>query len=655
MRKIQIVMEANNPDSRSIRRGREDAVKVRRPCFMSRAVLTLCAATALAACRAPVGVVRLNLPEVHEQLKGDVLTTGRPSTASRTELQRRGLAERYTHDPATVLAELHAVLLAHPHDADLLFALSELSFDHALHGGDRAYYLATVVYAWAYLFGAGAADRLDVFDPRGRLCADLYNVALARAFESTQRGEIVLRSGPRTLPFGTLNVSFDAESVVWGDRRLVDLQSASDLGVRGLRNRYRTWGLGAALNAATVPVDPARDASGLVLKRIRVPVTMLLRPVTGAGTDASTAWNALLELHAVTEERAVTINGRQVPLEYEPTSALAEAVSEAAPWRMESHGFFHGRMVGTGASRRLGALEPLDPDKIPVVLVHGTASSVARWAEMLNDLTNDPDVRRRFQFWVFTYDTGNPILYSAMQLREAIEGVVRGADPTGTHGCLQQIVVIGHSQGGLLAKLMAVDSGDRFWRLVSDKPFDQARLSPGNRDLLQRAVFVSPSPFVSELIFISTPHRGSYLADGFVRRLLHRLVAFPTDVAGLGGELFGDEAGSRARLRRMPTSVDDMGPGSPFVEVLSSLPIAPGVSAHSIIPVLGDGPLAGEKDGVVAYTSAHIEAVDSEFVVRKCGHSTQGHPQTIEEVRRILLEHAATVSAAGGCRDAGTH
>src|SRR5262245_27645004 len=169
MRKIQIVMEANNPDSRSIRRGREDAVKVRRPCFMSRAVLTLCAATALAACRAPVGVVRLNLPEVHEQLKGDVLTTGRPSTASRTELQRRGLAERYAHDPATVLAELHAVLLAHPHDADLLFALSEMSFDHALPGGDREYYLATVVYAWAYLFGAGAADRLDVFDPRGRL------------------------------------------------------------------------------------------------------------------------------------------------------------------------------------------------------------------------------------------------------------------------------------------------------------------------------------------------------------------------------------------------------------------------------------------------------------------------------------------------------
>src|SRR5262249_60890831 len=112
----------------------------------------------------------------------------------------------------------------------------------------------------------------------------------------------------------------------------------------------------------------------------------------------------------------------------------AQPVRGAARGAWGRHGFSPGGMSARGASRRRGALEPLDPDKIPVVLVHGTASSVARWAEMLNDLTNDPDVRRRFQFWVFTYDTGNPILYSAMQLREAIEGVVRGADPTGTHG-----------------------------------------------------------------------------------------------------------------------------------------------------------------------------------------------------------------------------
>jgi pimeloyl-ACP methyl ester carboxylesterase len=614
-------------------------------------VLAFCALLPLTACRPPVGVVRLDLRQVQEQLKGDVLNAGRPSAASRTELQRRGLSERYADDPVAVLAALHTALVADPHDADLLFALTELSFDHALHGGERSYYLATVVYAWEYLFGDGASERLDVFDPRGRLCADLYNAALVRAFESTRRGDVALRSGPRKLPFGTLDVSFDPQSVVWGEWRLINFESASDLGVWGLRNRYRTWGIGAALNAATMAADPGRDADGLVLPKIRVPVTMLLRPARGAGTDASAVWTARLEVHAVTNEPTAMIGARKVPLEYEPTSALAEALSEADPWRMEKQAFFHGAIVGAEASHRMGALEPLNPDKIPVVLVHGTASSLARWAEMVNDLMNDPDVRRRFQFWVFTYDTGNPILYSAMQLRESLDTIVRSADATGQHGCLRDIVLIGHSQGGLLSKLAVVESSDRFWRLVSTQPFDKVPLSAHNRDLLRRTVFVSPSPFVTAVIFIATPHRGSYLARGFVRRLLHGLVELSGDLPGLGGELFGGSAATHARLRQLPTSVDDMAPGSPFVEVLSSLPIVPGVSAHSIIPVLGDGPLADERDGVVAYASAHMEPVDSELVVRHSGHSTQGNPQTIEEVRRILLEHAA---AAAGCGDSGT-
>jgi pimeloyl-ACP methyl ester carboxylesterase len=236
-----------------------------------------------------------------------------------------------------------------------------------------------------------------------------------------------------------------------------------------------------------------------------------------------------------------------------------------------------------------------------------------------------------------------------MQLRESLNGIVRTADAAGQYGCLRELVLVGHSQGGLLSKLAVVESGDRFWRLVSTQPFEDVPLSPHNRELLRRAVFVSPSPFVTEVIFIATPHRGSYLARGVLRDLLHRLVDLSGDLAGLGADLFHGRTGTHVCLRRLPTSIDDMAPGSPFLGALLSLPIVPRVSVHSIIPVLGDGPLADERDGVVAYTSAHIEPVDSELVVRHCGHSTQDHPQTIEEVRRILLAHAAAVSVPGGC------
>ena len=68
--------------------------------------------------------------------------------------------------------------------------------------------------------------------------------------------------------------------------------------------------------------------------------------------------------------------------------------------------------------------------------------------------------------------------------------------------------------------------------------------------------------------------------------------------------------------------------------------LAPGVHSHSIIAVTGNGPVEGSNDGVVEYSSSHLDSVDSEYIVRST-HSTQSNPYTIEEVRRILLLHAA--------------
>jgi hypothetical protein len=47
----------------------------------------------------------------------------------------------------------------------------------------------------------------------------------------------------------------------------------------------------------------------------------------------------------------------------------------------------------------------------------------------------------------------------------------------------------------------------------------------------------------------------------------------------------------------------------------------PGVHAHSIIAVAGNGPVEGSDGGVVEYSSSHLEGVDSEYIVRS-SHST---------------------------------
>ena len=279
-----------------------------------------------------------------------------------------------------------------------------------------------------------------------------------------------------------------------------------------------------------------------------------------------------------------------------------------------------------------------------MVLVHGTVSSPARWAELVNELRADPRIRLRYQIWLFVYDNGNAIAYSGGRLRRALENAVGEADPSGTAESLRRMVVIGHSQGGLLTKLTVVDSGDRFWRNQMDVPLESLELTEETRQLIRDSIFLTPLPFVERVIFVATPHGGSYLAGWRVlHRLAGRLIALPADVARRAAE-----SGHRGRGGEgdapAPAPADEHRehePGEPFLRTLASLPVAPGVAAHSIIAVSGDGPLDSEGDGVVDYPAAHVGGVESELVVHS-GHSVQGHPAVIEEIRRILLLHAAT-------------
>ncbi|HEU4503365.1 MAG TPA: alpha/beta fold hydrolase [Nitrospira sp.] len=161
-------------------------------------------------------------------------------------------------------------------------------------------------------------------------------------------------------------------------------------------------------------------------------------------------------------------------------------------------------------------MQPYREGRIPVLLVHGTASSPVRWAEMYNEITYDPTLRGRYQLWLFQYNTGQPVLYSAMLLRRALRSVLGEVDPTGQDATLRRIVVIGHSQGGLLTKLLAINSGNRFWENVTKEPFAAVEMASETRELLREAMFFEPKRTVEGVVFIATPHRGSFRASGLL-------------------------------------------------------------------------------------------------------------------------------------------
>ena len=603
------------------------------------------------ACAAPVGVQKIPSHRAQRDLTGSVLSNGELSEKARILLRRASQEQAWKADPAGALTHLHELMIAEPVDAlgaerriGLLDSLAELAFAHAVETKDRRYYLAAALYAWFYLFPGDAGPGPNPWERGVRLSADIYNRGLTLAFTDPDSDEVVLRDGDYELPFGTLQVDFDEESVVWGNQVLTEFSSLADLRVKGLNNRYRISGIGAPLGArasiSTATAEEGDDtdhAEDEVLAGVRVPVTALLRFAPSETQPGKGLYSAELSVLDFTTGSTVEIEEQTVPLETEPTAALALTLTENPPWKRELKGFFQGDL----ALGQLGivTLSPYQRGRIPVVLVHGTASSAGRWADLVNDLMSDPVLRERYQVWAFSYNTGSPIAYSGWLLRSAIANLVHTFDPDGRDPALRNQIVIGHSQGGLLAKLLVVDSGRQLWDLVIDKSPDEVELEPQNRALLEGSLILEPSPFVKDVVFLSTPHRGSRLANFGITRLFGRLVRSPANIVAAAGDLFANdpEVDTQRAMKRSRGSIGNMSPDSEFIQRLAALPIAPGISAHSIIGVQKE-PIEKGGDGVVSYQSAHLENVDSELVV-KSGHSSQSNPFVVEEIRRILIEH----------------
>jgi len=595
------------------------------------------------ACATPVGVDRKDPSHVRRTLTATVLTSGEPSQSSHLVLQTLGLTQAYEEDPEGVIERLAQGLRTAPNRSARTFALAELCFHHALGGGGGGYFLSSAVFAYAYLFPPDPAQRPGPFEPRRRVAADLYNQALAEGLRTEGSDRVVLERRTLRTPFGHLHLSVDEDSLVWDRYRLVDFVPSVEFGVRGLRNRYRTPGIGAALLAGLEPLDGQDIPRGYRLPpRLRVPVTVVLRFGDVYASLEGRRLAGTLEMYVQDRTSRVQLAGQEVPLEYETTAALAYVLEGSPIWDFELAGFRLGDLnpFAEQAPDGLMLLTPYHSGRIPVVLVHGTASSPARWAELLNEIQGDPTLNERVQVWLFLYPTGNPILLSAGNLRDALVDTVEDLDPKGEDPALRNMVVIGHSQGGLLTKLQAVESGTSFWENVSEQPFDEVELSEATRDLMERVVFFDPLPFVTRVVFMATPHGGSYLATFRLSSLASRLVKLPANLAQRSVEFVDLNKSRRAerRLERMPTSIDNMRPGHPFLEKLHAKPLAPHVTGHSIIGVPNEGPPEGQNDGVVTFESAHIEGMASEVHVRS-GHSLQGHPDAVNEVRRILREH----------------
>jgi pimeloyl-ACP methyl ester carboxylesterase len=606
-------------------------------------------ALTLAACRSPVGVIKTGFEPNFRAQRSNILDDGELSSTSRQLLAYTGLAELHASDPEAALAQMRKLAVSERLRRPLV-VVAELEYARALATGERGRFLLAAVEAYHYLFSTELEPPPDPFDPLFPLACDLYNRGLTLGLTS-ESGEVDLADRTIATPRGPLELVESRSSGPWTRGDFARFLPADQYQVRGLRDRVRTEGLGVPLIAQfreTSQDDPLRRN---LPPRLMLAATALLRPEGGIEQLEAGALRSSLELYFPNDVQRVEIGGRDVPLEADLTAPMAYSLEDSPIWGFSIRGFLRGSEEQVEAGVYM--TQPYQRGKIPVLLLHGTASNPAEWAPLVTGLQLDQRLRAKYQLWVGLYRTGNPILYSAAVVRGALTDLLNELNAGGSDPALQQMVVVGHSQGGLLVRLLVSSSGDRFWNLISSTPFDEYELSAEARDMLGRSLFFEPLPAISRAVFIATPHKGSFLAASWIGRLTYGLVQLPGEVTSSLRQLGrGDRLPPELR-GESPTSVKNMDPGSPFVKVLETLPFGEKVHLHSIIPVRGDGPPEEGDDGVVAYKSAHLDGVDSELVVRH-SHSCQNEPETVLELRRILLEHLENLEQASAIAPGST-
>jgi hypothetical protein len=204
------------------------------------------------------------------------------------------------------------------------------------------------------------------------------------------------------------------------------------------------------------------------------------------------------------------------------------------------------------------------------------------------------------------------------------------------------IVLIGHSLGGLLAKIMVSDSHDLIWNQFFTVPPDRLNLARADKDWLEHLMFFKPRHDISRVIFMASPFKGSKTADMVLFRFSSRLVRFSPELQGhhyrvftLNRSLMVKSKENRLIAERQPSSIDLLSPESPETIALGQLKVAPWIPFHLIIGIRHGSNVRRSSDGIVPYSSSYLEGAQSELDVQT-GHTVTHSPETEEEVLRIL-------------------
>lgn len=628
------------------------------PCTLALLVLS----QFLVGCASQKYLVQREVPANALAMQLQLASSKGPHVSGRTEslLRRYDLSDLYKKDTQICLEKLQLLAESEP-TAELNYAVSELAYiigKRADAKGNESLaldmYGVAVSNAYMFLFAPDFDLIRNPYDPQFRGACDLYNQSLEATLRLVNaKGQ--LKPGT-SYAVTTGKMTYEVATTVkgkWRNEDFARFEFVSDFKLNGLADSGITYGLGVPLVAVRKEQDKSDPREKYYPDGLSFPVTALLRVVSKDHRSSSRAathrHHCVLELHDPLAASDIQLAGRLTPLQTDLSTALAFFLD--SPQFQEKNKATLGLINPhkTHEDRGIYMLEPFDPNRIPVLMVHGLWSSPVTWMPMFNDLRSFAELRKNYQCWFYHYPTGEPFWMSATHLRSDLEKLRQDLDPDHRYPALEHMVMVGHSMGGLVSRLQTIESGNEFWRILSDQPFETLKGKPEDLEVLRAAAFFHPNRSIRRVVTIGTPHRGSNYANDTTRWLSRQFIKLPTMMVSTGQSLINANPNvfRATEILTTNTSIDSLSPDSPVFPAMLRSPKAPWVMYHNIVGVVPSKNFLGKtqpaSDGIVAYDSAHVDDAASEIPVAAEHQSIHQTPKAILEVRRILIEHLEQV------------
>ncbi|MFK7852063.1 MAG: esterase/lipase family protein [Akkermansiaceae bacterium] len=588
---------------------------------------------ALIACTGPQ-VEILDHPVVETDTSRALISSGALERETRRTLRREALLSVYNRDSHAAVVELAKRYEAEPTPQRRL-ALAEMSSDTAdvltksqpLNALGR--YLDT---AWLTRESATKTTDFSIETPE-RTLHEYACARVARLIREKGKGSADTVRVNGNLKTWTLALNRQGEEKV--DPRGFDiLVPASWLKTDGIDwKRVKQEGIGAAM-VGQISATPEREELYPLIPKAGWTFPLNAR-IDFSGSRAELVVQDLMEKS--TDSRGVSL-----------------AADFSASVSFVYYGEIHrmGRLEGllrpgeNKSSMGMYSVRPFEEDRIPLVLVHGLASRAEAWVPFINLLMVDPVVREKYQIVLFNYPTGVPIAKSAADLRDALSDYQKRNDPNRSNPKMRDMVILGHSMGGIISNVQVRTSGDRIFRAIFSKNMETLDLDAEEKAQLNRLGNFKANPDIDRAILLAAPLRGSAFASNRIGQFSASLIRFPFDLVD---SVFGNiqvingltDLAQKASQRPL-NSVTSLRPDNPFLGAIMDCPIRPGVKIHSIMGQRDpDDPKEEGSDGVVKYTSAHVPEAVSEVVVKDADHRGMVlKDETVAEVLRILRLHA---------------